>query len=457
MSILNKKEFFILGAARSGRAAAVLLAGKKLSVTIYDDDPAAVEAFKSSADVVGLESRLKFADRANALRLLRDSDCVVLSPGVPLDHFLVEEARRGGLHIISELELAYQFCSDKVIAVTGTNGKSTVVNIIGQILQTAGERTVVAGNVGKPFASVIANGHVYDHIVLEVSSFQLDTIAEFRADVAVLLNVTPDHLDRYGDSFDAYVASKARILNRADEKTTFVSNAEDDACRRIARDFHGRKIEFSSVREPDEGVYLEAGRIICKFEGRKEALMQRSAFTPMGIHNAENAMAAVAAVMPLGIAKNAIVDALQKYHPLPHRMELVRVIGGVAYVNDSKATNVDAAVKSLMSIEGKVVLIIGGRDKNGDFTALLPHVGNVVEVITIGEAAGKIEDVLRGKCPLTRASGMEEAVSTASGIAKAGDTVLLAPACASFDMFKDYAHRGEAFRSSVKALEGGRK
>jgi UDP-N-acetylmuramoylalanine--D-glutamate ligase len=453
MSILNKKEFFVLGAARSGRAAAVLLAGKKYSVTIYDDDPGATDEFMSSADVAGLESRLTIADKANASRLLSGCDCVVLSPGVPLDHSLVEEARRSGVHVISELELAYQFSANKVIAVTGTNGKSTVVNIIGQILQTAGKRTVVAGNVGKPFSSVIANGHVYDHIVLEVSSFQLDTIVEFRADIAVLLNVTPDHLDRYGDSFDNYVKSKARILNRANEDTTFVSNADDGACRRIAQDFQGRKIEFSSARELNEGVYLDGGTIFCKFEGRKEALMQRAGFTPMGIHNVENAMAAAAAVIPLGIAKSAIVEALQKYHPLPHRMELVRIIGGVAYVNDSKATNVDAAVKSIVSIEGNVILIIGGRDKNGDFTTLLPHIGKVVEVITIGEAAKKIEKVLRGKCSIQRASGMDEAVSLASVAAKAGDTVLLAPACASFDMFKDYAHRGEVFRTSVKALE----
>ncbi len=457
MSILNKKEFFVLGAARSGRAAAILLAGKKFSVTIYDDDPAVASAIMSSADIEGLESRIKIADREHALLRLQQSDCMVLSPGVPLDHSLVEAARSSGMPVISELELAFQFCSEKMIAVTGTNGKSTVVNIIGQILQTAGARTVVAGNVGKPFSSVISNGRVYDRIVLEVSSFQLDTIVDFKTDIAVLLNVTPDHLDRYGDSFESYVNSKARILNRADENTTFVYNAEDEACRRIAQDFRGRKIEFSSVRELNEGVYLESDAIFCRFEGKKEKLMRRTEFTPMGIHNAENAMAAVAAVIPLRIDKNAILEALKKYHPLPHRMELVRVIGGVAYVNDSKATNVDAAVKSIVSIEGSLILIIGGRDKNGDFRALLPYLAKVVKVITIGEAAGKIEQALRGKCPLARAAGMDEAVSMASKAAKAGDTVLLAPACASFDMFEDYAHRGEAFRSSVKALEGSTK
>jgi UDP-N-acetylmuramoylalanine--D-glutamate ligase len=453
MSILNKKEFFVLGAARSGRAAAILLAGKKLSVTIYDDEPAVVDAFMESADIEGLESRLKVADRERAQQMLQQSDCVVLSPGVPLDHTLVKAAYKSGVPVISELELAYHFCSAKMIGVTGTNGKSTVVNIIGQILQTAGARTVVAGNVGKPFSSVLSNGRVYDRIVLEISSFQLDTIVDFKTDIAVLLNVTPDHLDRYGDSFDNYVDSKSRILNHADENTTFIYNAEDDACRRIARGFQGRKIEFSSARELSEGIYLEGEAIVRRFEGEKDELMRRAEFTPMGIHNAENAMAAVAAVTPIGIEKNAIVEALKKYHPLPHRMELVRVIGGVAYVNDSKATNIDAAVKSIMSIEGKLILIIGGRDKNGDFSSLLPHLGHVAEVITIGEAAQKIEKALRGKCSMKRAAGMDEAVSMASKTAQAGDTVLLAPACASFDMFKDYADRGDAFRSSVKALE----
>jgi UDP-N-acetylmuramoylalanine--D-glutamate ligase len=453
MSILNKNKFFVLGAARSGRAAAILLAGKKLSVTLYDDDPAVAKAFLESAEIEGLESQLNFTDRKHARQMLRKSDCVVLSPGVPLDHLLVKEARRSGLTIISELELAFQFCSGKMIGVTGTNGKSTVVNIIGQILQTAGARTVVAGNVGKPFSSVIANGHIYDHIVLEISSFQLDTIDEFKTDIAVLLNVTPDHLDRYGDSFDTYVASKARILNRADENTTFVYNAEDGACRRIAREFQGRKIEFSSTRQLNEGVYLNANAIVCRLEGREDVLMRRAEFTPIGIHNAENAMAAVAAVIPIGIETSVIVEALKKYHPLPHRMELVRVIGGVAYVNDSKATNVDAAVKSIMSIEGNMILIIGGRDKSGDFSTLLPHLGHVIKVITIGEAAQKIEQVLAKRCSVARASNMDEAVSLAGKTAQAGDTVLLAPACASFDMFKDYTDRGDAFRASVKTLE----
>jgi len=447
------KEFFVLGAARSGSAAAILLAGKKYSVTIFDDDPAVADAFMASGDIEGLESRIRVTDKEHAQQLLQESDCLVLSPGVSLDHALVQAARTGGIPVIGELELAFQFNSDKIIAVTGTNGKSTVVNIIGQILKKAGTRTVVAGNVGKPFSSVIANGHAFERIVLEVSSFQLDTIVDFKADIAVLLNVTPDHLDRYGDSFENYVNSKARILNRADESTTFVTNAEDAACRRLARDFPGKTIWFSSARMPDEGVYLEGGTIYSRFGGRTEEIMRRAEFTPMGIHNAENAMAAIAAVIPLGIEKSTVVEALREYHPLPHRMELVRVLGGVAYVNDSKATNVDAAVKSLMSIEGNVILIIGGRDKNGDFSTLLPHLTRAVKVITIGEAAAKIEAVLRGSCPIERASGMDEAVSAASGAARAGDTVLLAPACASFDMFKDYAHRGEAFRSSVKALE----
>ncbi|MFH1754640.1 MAG: UDP-N-acetylmuramoyl-L-alanine--D-glutamate ligase [Candidatus Latescibacterota bacterium] len=452
MSILNKKAFFVFGAARSGRAAAILLAGKKYSVSLYDDDSSAVEVFMKSQEIAGLESRLTSVERAQAEAVLLQSDCLVLSPGVALDHPLVVAARKNGVHIISELELAYQFCSEKLIAVTGTNGKSTVVNIIGQILQEAGERTVVAGNVGKPFSSVISTGHLYDRIVLEVSSFQLDTIVEFKADIAVLLNVTPDHLDRYGDSFDEYALSKARILNGADENSTFVYNAEDEVCRRIAQNFQGRKIEFSSARRLDEGVYLQADSIVSRFGGREDILMNRNEFTPIGVHNAENAMAAVAAVAPLDINKEVIVDALKKYHPLPHRMELVRVIGGVAYVNDSKATNVDAAVKSIVSIKGNLILIIGGRDKNGDFSVLLPNLDHVSNVIVIGEAARKIEKILREKCSVTNASDMDQAVLLASKTARAGDTVLLAPACASFDMFKDYAHRGEAFKSSVKAL-----
>ncbi len=448
----DKSNFFVFGMAKSGCAAAVLLARKGNRVVVYDDDDKTVAAFMASGEIEGMESRLQPADKESAREALEHSDCLVLSPGIPMEHALVAAAKKRGMEVIGELELAYRFCSSKIVGITGTNGKSTVVSVIGQILKASGENAVVAGNVGTPFSSIVSDKNAYETIVLEISSFQLDTIVDFKSDIAVLLNVTPDHLDRYDDSFEKYADSKARILNRSDKDTFFVYNAEDEVCRRLAKSFEGKKVAFSSVQKLEEGVFLEDGKIVRKWAGKKDLLIQRREFTPVGIHNAENAMAAVAAVFPLGIEDEAIARALKGYHSLPHRMELVRVIGGVAYYDDSKATNVDAAVKSLMSIEGNVILIIGGKDKNGDFEALLPHLGHVLKIIVIGEAASKIENALRGHRPISRAADMKDAVLTAKNTANPGDTVLLAPACASFDMFRDYKERGEVFRASVSAL-----
>jgi UDP-N-acetylmuramoylalanine--D-glutamate ligase len=452
MKSTGHDNYFILGLARSGCAAALLLAGREKTAVVYDDSAAAIEAFMSSDQADGYRDRLMPADPKLAEQLLKQSAGLVVSPGVPLDHRRVTTARQLGLEVIGELELAGRFCTAGMVGVTGTNGKSTVVNIIGGILSLAGIANVVAGNVGTPFSSVIEQANSGQVVVLEISSFQLDTIRDFKADVAVLLNVTPDHLDRYEDSMEKYAESKSRILNRADDDTLFVYNLEDEICRRIAAGFNGPKIPFSSARVLDEGVYLEDGVFVRQWNGRRDEFIARQEFTPVGIHNAENALAALAAVTPYGIEPAQVNEALKKYHALPHRMELVRVLGGVAYINDSKATNVDAAMKSLQSIEGRVILIIGGKDKNGDFSTLIPHLGRVLEIITIGEAAGKIESVLVDQRPLQRAGSLEEAVSAAEKIAQPGDTVLLAPACASFDMFTDYKHRGDVFRASVSAL-----
>jgi UDP-N-acetylmuramoylalanine--D-glutamate ligase len=324
--------------------------------------------------------------------------------------------------------------------------------MLGNILKTAGRRCIVAGNIGVPLSDVVVSGEVFDTIVLEISSFQLDTITDFRADVAVLLNVTEDHLDRYNDSLDEYAASKSRILNRSDDDTFFVYNHEDRICQRIAGDFHGRKIAFSSNTVLDEGVFARQGAIVRSWAGQVEEIIPIREFSPVGIHNLENAMAAVAAVTPYEVDTRHIHESLKSYRPLPHRMELTRVVGGVAYINDSKATNVDAAIKSVRSIEGPVVLIMGGLDKSSDFRPMVDQLSRVKRVFLIGAAAEKIRSVIGEHCEVGEASSMEEAVGEASKNATAGDTVLLAPACASFDMFKDYADRGNAFRDAVNRL-----
>jgi UDP-N-acetylmuramoylalanine--D-glutamate ligase len=455
MAFLDDKKYFVFGLGMSGRAAADLLADNGRDVVVYDEDSTAVEAYAESKGESGRLAFVRPDGVDDPTAALASCDRVVLSPGVPLDHPLLVLARERNIPVDSEIEAAFHFTDANIVAVTGTNGKSTTVGLIGTVLRTAGIPSVVAGNVGNPFAGVVGAGEDYDTIVLELSSFQLDTITEFKATVAVLLNVTPDHLDRYHHSFPEYVASKSRILNRADEDSWFVFNDGDESCRRIAAEFPGEMVPFTSAGglRGARGCYIVNRGINRIWNGEDDKVLDAGDFTPVGIHNLENAMAAVGAASAMGIALDDIREGLRSYRPLPHRMEPVRTVGGVTYINDSKATNVDATIKSLMGLEGGAILILGGKDKAGDFGALVPHLGRVRRVILIGEAKTTIRNSLAGACELEDAVDMAAAVSSAAAHARAGDTVLLAPACASFDMFNDYQHRGEVFRTCVNALK----
>jgi UDP-N-acetylmuramoylalanine--D-glutamate ligase len=447
----DQRHFFVLGLARSGIAVSGLLARDARAVTVFDDDPAALARFADSDVARAFGLRIGAATAATAFDALAACDCLVVSPGVPLEHALVARARAAGIPVIGEIEAAFPHTRARIVGVTGTNGKSTTVGVIGDILKAAGVDAVVAGNIGTPLADVLRERDPHT-LVLELSSFQLDTIDEFRVDVAVLLNVTPDHLDRYHHSFAEYAASKERILNRATAATFYVYNDDDAVARAIAGRHPAAGIPFSSSRRLDRGLFFADDAIVRIHGGRREEVIRRREFTPVGVHNLENAMASIAAATALDVPLEAMRAALRAYRPLPHRMELVRVVDGVAYVNDSKATNVDATVKSLISIEGHSVLILGGRDKEGDFSALVPHLGRVRRVVLIGEAKGVIRRALTGHGDLSDAGDLADAVRVARASARAGDTVLLAPACASFDMFKNYQERGEVFRACVNAL-----
>jgi UDP-N-acetylmuramoylalanine--D-glutamate ligase len=455
MAFLDDKRYFVLGIGMSGRSATKLLAVDGREVVAYDENAEVLDDFSRSVDAEGFADRVSIVGPDAAASVMAGCDRVVVSPGVPLNHPLVEAARGRGIPVDSEIEAAFHYTRADIVGVTGTNGKSTTVGVIGNIFEAAGVRSVVAGNVGKPFADVVGAGGAYETIVLELSSFQLDTITEFKVDVAVLLNVTPDHLDRYHHSFDEYAESKSRILNRANTETWFVYNADDRVCRRIADGFGGNKMPFSSSGRPDSenAVFLDGGEIVRLRGGDVEKVIAAGEFTPVGVHNMENAMASVGAATAMDVSLPDIRGGLRTYRPLPHRMELVRVVGGVAYINDSKATNVDATVKSLMGIDGGVALILGGKDKEGVFKMLIPHLEKARKVILIGEAAGVIRAALEGHCDMEEAADMAAAVGAAAKYTRSGDTVLLAPACASFDMFDNYQHRGEVFRSCVNALE----
>jgi len=451
MGIRDKHRILVVGLGKSGEAAASLLASKGYEVTVTDDDAGKLAGFGGAPSEGAGARRIETLSSAECLDSLEKFDCLVLSPGIPLAHPLVEKAKRLSIYVTGEIEVAYQFSTMRIIAVTGTNGKSTVTDLVGKIMELAGVDSVVAGNIGTPFSAVVEERSC-DTAVLEVSSFQLDTIDRFKADVAVCLNVTPDHLDRYEDSFEKYTASKKRILNRADERTWYVYNSMDPVCESFTRDFPGRKIPFSRSRLPGDGVFFENGMLVRSMGGSEEVLIARDEFMPVGVHNLENALAAVGVAAALGLKDGVVREALRGYRPLAHRMELVRVEGGVAYINDSKATNVDAALKSIASIDGKAIVIMGGRDKNADFTVLRSVLGGVKEIILIGEAADSISRALAGSVPMEKASGLEEAVEKARAHAEPGETVLLAPACASFDMFENYKERGEVFKRLVNDL-----
>jgi UDP-N-acetylmuramoylalanine--D-glutamate ligase len=444
----NYRRFFVLGMARSGVAVSLLLARAGKHVAVFDDDAAALERFAASE---GAQTGIEVVAAARAAEVAAASDCVVVSPGVALEHPILARAQGARVPVVGEIEAAYAFTRARIVGVTGTNGKSTTVGVIGDILKAGGVDVIVAGNVGTALAEVLRERDP-DTLVLELSSFQLDTIDRFRVDVAVLLNVTPDHLDRYHHSFDEYAASKARILNRADAETFYVYNAEDRVATDLATAHRGPAVPFSSQRVLEAGVFYDGQSIVRVWKGKRDVVIRRDEFTPVGVHNLENALASVAAVIPFDIALDALRAALRAYRPLPHRMELVRVVDGVAYINDSKATNVDATAKSLASIAGPVVVILGGRDKEGDFGALLPYLKATRRAVLIGEARDVIARALAGRIDTTEAADMADAVRTARAAARPGDTVLLAPACASFDMFRNYQERGEVFRASVNAL-----
>ena len=449
MTKLQHDTYLVVGLAKSGRAVARLLAVHGANVVLFDDDTSRLSLDVPEYD--GVREQMVVAPSADPSEWVGRVGCVVLSPGVPLDHPVVRAARDARVEITGELDVSYRFCSADIVAVTGTNGKSTVVSLLGDIFEAAGRRVVVAGNIGTPLAAVVTDMEDIEIAVLEVSSFQLDTIKDFKSHVAVLLNVTADHLDRYDDSFDRYAASKSRILMNSDRQTWFVYNFGDEVCRRIADGHQGNKMPFGGEVSGD-GVYVQNGAITRRWNGRVETVISISDFTPVGIHNLENAMAAVAAVAPFDVDADSVRAALKAYRPLPHRMEIVRVSNGVTYINDSKATNVDAAIKSIRSVDGKLILVAGGLGKGSDFGPIGDHMSHVKIVILIGDASDEIASVLDGKADVIRASSMEDAVTQARGTAKSGDTVLLAPACASFDMFRDYKDRGDAFRTAVEKL-----
>ncbi len=446
---LRGKRVLVVGLGRSGIAAAKLCALRGASVTVTDEKPEAALAEACAA----LRGLVRFELGGHLAESFTAAELIVLSPGVP-ENAELRAARAAGVPILGELELSYRFVSAPVLAVTGTNGKSTTTSLLGAILEASGRPTFTGGNLGTPLAEAIdspATGPA-GALCLEVSSFQLETVAEFHARIALCLNLSEDHLDRYPD-YASYVAAKARIFERQEPEDWAVVNgaAEQAGCRALAAGGRARVALFSSVSRP-EGVaaWLEGAELRLRLEGGREEAIRRDELRLAGRHNVENALAALLAARLFGVELADCRRALASFRGLPHRMQLVAEGGGVRFYDDSKATNVGSVVGSLSGFERRVILIAGGKDKGGDYAPLRALCREPVrELVLIGAAAAKIERALEGALPIQHAPDLPAAVELAASRARPGEAVVLSPACSSFDMFRNYEERGQVFASAA--------
>lgn len=446
------KTYGIIGAARSGRAVALLLKAHGARVFVSDTAPAE----KLSEAIIELEQHgIPYECGGHTERLLH-ADVLVLSPGVPSDIPMVRQAQARGLKVVGEIEVASWFCKGPIIAITGTNGKTTTTTLLGRIFEDARRPAVVAGNIGNAFSQVVLSMTQEHTAILEVSSFQLDTIETFKPRVAVLLNITPDHLDRYGHSMERYTASKCRVFMNQTQGDTIVYNADDPVVRaeveRGARPAV-KKLPFSISKPLAEGAFVRDGKMVVRFDGQEREVIATDHISIKGAHNLMNAMAAVLAARVMSIPTASVRATLRNFKGVEHRLEFVRELNGITFVNDSKATNVDSVWYALQSFSRPIVLLLGGRDKGNDYSRLVPLVQQHVKaIVAIGESAEKVIAAFAGLKPVYKASSMREAVERAAAAATSGDVVLLSPACASFDWFHDYEHRGRVFKEEVMKL-----
>jgi UDP-N-acetylmuramoylalanine--D-glutamate ligase len=434
----------IVGLGESGKAAARFLAARGARVAVTDARGQA-ELAGALAELADLDLQLYLGGHPEAAFAGRD--LVVPSPGVSWAMPQLEAARAAGATVVGELELAAAELRGRVIGVTGSNGKTTTTALIGHILAGAGFKTVVAGNIGTPVLAIVEASEEEQRTVLELSSFQLEAMRTFRCHVAACLNVTPDHLDRHG-SFENYALAKKRIFEAQRPGDAAVLNADDATCRAWGAEMKSRVRWFSRRRAAEPGVWADEGTIY-----RDGAPVSDVDLPIRGAHNLENALAAVAVCALAGATDAQIESGLHSFQAVEHRLELVRRLHDVDYYNDSKATNVDATVKAIEAFQGGLWIILGGRDKNSDYTTLAgPLTGKVREALLIGEAAQKILSQLEGRVPMRDCVTLERAVRYAHQHASAGDTVLLSPACASFDQFQSYGHRGRELKRIVAEL-----
>ena len=450
---LKGKKVLVVGLGKSGLAAALFLRRRGAQVTVSDLRSA--QALSKEIPSL-LEAGILVEAGGHGLLTFRRQDLIVVSPGVPLLTPELVQVRNLGLPIIGELELAARFLQGNVLAITGSNGKTTTTTLCGEIFKAGGLQTLVAGNIGIPVIETVDQSNAGTWSVLEVSSFQLETTESFHPRVAVILNITPDHLDRHG-TFANYVAMKEKIFANQTGEDYLVLNGDDPVTQQAASRARSQVFWFSRSKIVRRGTFLMNGMVLFRASERASPVpvVPLADISLKGEHNIENVLAAVCAACIVNIPVEDIARAVASFHAVEHRLEFVAAIHGVDYYNDSKATNVDATAKAIASFPGNIHLILGGKDKDSDYTQLHALLrARVKAVYTIGSAAEKIEGQIAGVTRVVRAGTLEAAVDEAAGQAVAGDVVLLAPACSSFDQFENYEHRGRVFKQAVMARQG---
>ena len=446
---LNNKRALVVGLGKSGVASAVFLKARGARVTVSDSKP---EAELRDEILLLLEHGITVETGGHGDRTFRGQDLIVVSPGVPVDAPQLVQARTMGEPVIGEIELAAQFLAGQIIAITGANGKTTTTSLAGEIVAAGKFPTLVGGNIGTPAISFVDQAGPATWTVLEVSSFQLETIVEFRPRIAVILNITPDHLDRH-KTFANYVNAKARVFENQGADDFTVLNADDPTTAGLSERTRAQLFWFSRKKEIERGAFVRGAHLYFRDSHSEGEIMPLAEVPLKGAHNLENVLAGVSVGMLAGCRPEQIREAVRNFKAVEHRLEFVARVAGVDYYNDSKATNVDATIKALESFPANIHLILGGKDKGSDYAVLNELLRQRVKrVYTIGAAAAKIESQIQGAAEIEHAETLENAVRRASESAVGGDVILLAPACASFDQFQSYEHRGRVFKEIVHSL-----
>lgn len=452
----KKKHILVVGLGyRTGLASANFLVGKGFDVTVcdrksHDELMPVIQKLDQSVKVIAGNQDPSILDTG--------FNEIVLSPGVPQSIPLIQEAKGKGIPVISEIELAYRYCTSRIVGITGTDGKSTTTMLTAHCLKASGFDAHPCGNIGIPYVSIVDTLKKDSVAVIELSSFQLETIDTFKPDVAILTNLTPDHLDRY-NSLEEYFAAKMNIAKNQDTNDYFIVNSDDEFIATHLPSLKATKFTFSLQKDAD--CYFTEGGIYCTLNGRQQLIAQAGRLKILGLHNVQNAMAAILATLSLAkkigrdVNLKTLEDALYTFEGLPHRVQMIGSFQGRAFINDSKATTVGAVIMALKSIPGDVILIIGGRAKGDDYSRLKNYLkGKVKALVLIGETKDEFAQLFND-IPHVKAHSMEDAVVKAMKVSGEGDTILLSPACASFDMYKNYEERGNDFIEIFKRLKQG--